>query len=380
MVEFPPELTDRFIDYLADDKPALKACGLICSQWYPRSRVHLFLEVQLRAGLKPVHIHDMRDNMEAFFDLVETSPFDVLASIRRLFLLYGTEESLAKAPLVRFAPCSQLTDLDISLLRDTGMFAPLYAQLTVVCPKFPSLSKFSFSSTTFPLHALLGILECVPTIETFWLSGWDICIIEPSAPVPPFPQRLRSLHLDLQDGIELFFEHLLSLPAIPQLQSLEIPSFTGPEACTAIAHYLQHAGTALQSLNITLSRSGKPFLFPVSSIQWFPYPIPESFAKQFLQCCTDLRHLSINFFKFGGEVVPTFLIDLLSAASSNKLLSIKITLLPHEFAAEALDQALKLPPFCNLRSFSLEGGRDRSLFTPEIRARMPLANARGILE
>ncbi|PBK79477.1 hypothetical protein ARMGADRAFT_884869, partial [Armillaria gallica] len=38
---FPPELFDRFIDFLHHDKQALKVCSLVCRTWIPASRFHL---------------------------------------------------------------------------------------------------------------------------------------------------------------------------------------------------------------------------------------------------------------------------------------------------------------------------------------------------
>ncbi|KAK0431289.1 hypothetical protein EV421DRAFT_1854452 [Armillaria borealis] len=39
---FPPELFDRFIDFLHHDNEALKACSLVCRAWIPATRFHLF--------------------------------------------------------------------------------------------------------------------------------------------------------------------------------------------------------------------------------------------------------------------------------------------------------------------------------------------------
>ena len=87
-----------------------------------------------------------------------------------------------------------------------------------------------------------------------------------------------------------------------------------------------------------------------------------------------------------GEAPPTFLIDILSTVASKNLLSIKIRapsikiILPTDEFVAALDRTLTLPPFRNLGSFSLENYEPQSLLRAEIRARMPQASARGILE
>jgi hypothetical protein len=260
MLHFPPELTDRIIDQLDDDKPALKICGLVCSQWYPRSRVHVFSQVYLRVGHEP---HYEPDNVEAFFDLVDTSSFDILASIRYLLLRYQTKDALAKAHLLRFAPCSQLIDLGILVpYHEADILAPLYSQLIIVGPKLSSLSHYSFLCGSSALHELLGILACLPAVETLSLNCLEIYITGSSTPVPPFPPRLRCLAVNVRTGTSLFFKHLISLPFIPQLRSLHFHVRMDPEDCAAIARYLQHAGTALQSLEITLPCTGTHYLVP----------------------------------------------------------------------------------------------------------------------
>ena len=43
----PPELVDRVIDHLHDDKPSLGRCALVCHGWLPSSRLHLFEWVRI---------------------------------------------------------------------------------------------------------------------------------------------------------------------------------------------------------------------------------------------------------------------------------------------------------------------------------------------
>jgi hypothetical protein len=266
MVYFPPELVDHFIDSLCDDKSFLQTCGLVCKQWSPRSRSHLFSEVTLQVG--QVADQGVPDDMETFLGLVETSSFDILAAVRRLVLTYEAayeaEDPLAKAHLLRFAHCSQLTHLNIKLpeLNDDAMVVSLCSQLAAVGPKLSSLSNFSFSVGGTSLHGLLQILACVPTVETLALYGIDIFMSDSSAPAPLFPQHLRNLLVDVRNGTDVFFEHLLSLPAIPQLRSLEFTAGVERDDDTLLASYLEHAGPALQSLKIWLINAalGKPLL------------------------------------------------------------------------------------------------------------------------
>ena len=49
MSGLPQELIDHIIDHVNDGK-TLKACSLVCSQWSPRSRKHLFAQIELTVG------------------------------------------------------------------------------------------------------------------------------------------------------------------------------------------------------------------------------------------------------------------------------------------------------------------------------------------
>ena len=49
MSGLPQELIDHIIDHVNDEK-TLKACSLVCSQWSPRSRKHLFAQIELTVG------------------------------------------------------------------------------------------------------------------------------------------------------------------------------------------------------------------------------------------------------------------------------------------------------------------------------------------
>ncbi|KAI0697130.1 hypothetical protein BC835DRAFT_1270792 [Cytidiella melzeri] len=47
MVYIPPELSDYIIDFLHDNRAALKACSLTARSWYPAARYHLYWRVSL---------------------------------------------------------------------------------------------------------------------------------------------------------------------------------------------------------------------------------------------------------------------------------------------------------------------------------------------
>jgi hypothetical protein len=285
--------------------------------------------------------------------------------------------------MLRFIPCARLTDLRISLPNTfhgtTEILAPLHSQLVVAGPKFTALCSFSLAFYQLSLDTVLDVLACVPSVETLALHGHGIHAAATKSPaaVALFPQRLHNLDVDVRGGARPFFEHLRSLPTIPQLRSLKFFAEMDPEDCTAIALYLDRAGPALQSLSCQLwdTEPGKPFLLPVSLCLTI---YSDSLAQRALRCCIHLRHFSIHVF---GDQPPTYLVDLFSVATSSDLQSIKIVLhASHEVAAEELDQVLAHPRFSGLCDLSviIRCGRATTFLTSEVRARMPLASARGI--
>jgi hypothetical protein len=259
MQTLPAELTDRIIDYIGQDKPAVKTYGLVCRQWYPRSRFLLFSEAKLR--VERGSISEDPDNIESFLELVSTSSFDILAAITHLTFRYGKSDSPAKAHLLRFVQCSRLTNLtfelpDIRPSERAPIYASFHSQLAVVGPNFPSLSTFSFAFKQWTLRGLLDILACLPMVENLFLNG-DVDGTEISSPVPLFPPRLRSLDIALFSGA---FENMLSLPIIPLLRSLSL-NLNRPKG--PIAVYLQRTAHTLESLSFTIM--GEPlYSLPVS--------------------------------------------------------------------------------------------------------------------
>ena len=64
----PPELQFIIIDYVLDDKATLSSCSLVCSQWLPPSRKHLFKDVVIKTAN-----HLSPDPLSDFLRIVERS-------------------------------------------------------------------------------------------------------------------------------------------------------------------------------------------------------------------------------------------------------------------------------------------------------------------
>ncbi|KAJ7466781.1 hypothetical protein B0H11DRAFT_2197461 [Mycena galericulata] len=375
MQQLPSDLSDLVIDHLATETAALKACGLACKQLFPRSRFHLFSELKLQVGsaLKNKGSVDV-DTMDEFMDLMDSSPSNILTTVRRLQLSYGDERSIPKAHLLRFPSCPQLLDLSIGLPRNSSedVIEAIREQLAVVGGKFPSLSSlaFRFHHSSIRAAALFDVVACFPTLENLSLGGDDV-VTDGTRSLGLFPARLNTIDMHILRGAELLFEHLSSLPVFPLLRRMGLNNDAMElHGDTPIILYLKRAGHALHEFDVAIWGDG------------------DSFEKLALQYCTNLQHISIKSYNLHPY---TYLVELLPSAASNDLITIDIACFINNMGIEleeedgtvarALDEILADTRFRNLQRFSVTDVGDReSLFTPELRARMPLSSSRGILQ
>ncbi|KAJ6605188.1 hypothetical protein DFH09DRAFT_1422067, partial [Mycena vulgaris] len=76
MLELAQELIDQVIDWChLADPDTMKPCGLVCTQWLPRTRYHLFFSATLSTA-----------NLASFVDLIDASSVKILYFIRKLRL------------------------------------------------------------------------------------------------------------------------------------------------------------------------------------------------------------------------------------------------------------------------------------------------------
>ncbi|KAJ7466773.1 hypothetical protein B0H11DRAFT_2197455 [Mycena galericulata] len=201
MQQLPSDLSDLVIDHLATETAALKACGLVCKQWFPRSRFHLFSELNLQVGsaLKNKGFVDV-DTMDEFMDVMDFSPSNILTTVRHLQLSYGDEKSIPKAHLLQFPSCPQLLYLSIGLPRNSSedVIEAIREQLAVVGGKFPSLSSlvFRFHHSSIRAAALFDVVACFPTLENLSLGGDDV-VTDGTRSLGLFPARLNTIDMHI---------------------------------------------------------------------------------------------------------------------------------------------------------------------------------------
>ena len=214
-----PELYDRIIDHLHSFKHSLATCSIVCQSWFPASRYHLFLDINLSPNL--VHfLHSSPHAMETITPYIhnvtlggawlleQRSEFDttislllMLDNVRGLSLETWCWDFLSNASknlLLRSQGTFSwnVTDINMRYIR-----FPSFSTLVEFIGKFPMLRTLSLDNVTWnfdnechisgepqvcsfrPLHLIkLYVQSCFVEPILSWLFG---DAFTHNAPTPP---------------------------------------------------------------------------------------------------------------------------------------------------------------------------------------------------
>ncbi|KAJ7461268.1 hypothetical protein B0H11DRAFT_2285851 [Mycena galericulata] len=383
MRDFSQELIDLVLDHVSQDGghveidnsdaaqddleivPSIAACGLVCSQWLPRSRFHLFADATLDAA-----------RLGTLFDIDRTSSLQLFSLFRGVTLEFFTPDPFKPEHMDKLCYCVNLAYLRIfTALGSSGTTSQfssfLETHLPILGIRCVSLSRFEWEATkdTISLRTIADVLNCLPVLEAFSLEFDGCRITDEEVPSShSCPTHLRTLVLEVEDGAEVLFAWFLSLPVLPSLASLTLHEVDQSPG-TSLTAYSERAGSGFESL----------CLWPERASLTEPTGI--------LKYATGLRHLTL--YSQATSHVPAVISTLPSAnlrtltiwlSSTHSDLMDHISLVPYA----QIDQALAHTRFGSLERFSLEtysyiSFGYVSLLSPEVRRLMPLANAREIL-
>ncbi|EMD31171.1 hypothetical protein CERSUDRAFT_119983 [Gelatoporia subvermispora B] len=201
-VSFPPEITDRILDFLHGDVHALRNCSLTCRAWLPRSRFHLFSTMELLR---------QPSRLESFCAFLQSSPY-ISPYIEELTIDVITPEDVSThfpqilnclhhLKVLRFYARTEMRVIEddytsLSLLHTLQVhgpfatcddliiflrFAPNVENLYLIAPYCRSAtdsSRFSIDDLPrMPLKtlSLLGT-RVFPPIITRWLTSCSVCL------------------------------------------------------------------------------------------------------------------------------------------------------------------------------------------------------------
>ncbi|KAJ7452386.1 hypothetical protein B0H11DRAFT_288820 [Mycena galericulata] len=216
---FPPEIVDLILDFLHTECTTLAACSLVCREWLPSARFHLFSQIDLDCN-----------NIGSFFD-----DLDVV----------GTPSS---SRFLKFAA----TGLgNVTSLRIDGLnLSDAPGALPQAFPNLESLSLKAFEADSFSVVATW--LLALPSLRSLTLSGdWDG---DKAETLPISGPTLPNLaHLDLDCPLKVFLGWFLSLAVVPVTPSLVLRDIWEEESPT-VHKYLAAAGDVLDTLMLVYPR------------------------------------------------------------------------------------------------------------------------------
>ena len=209
--QLPPELLDHVVDSLHDSRGALESCSLVAKTWIPRTRKHLFADIQFRT------IDDLR-SWKAVFPDPSTSPACYATTLfigcPRVILAETAGEGCSLSAFSHVAHLdlntigrSNIEDRAISLVPFHG-FSPVLKSLRMASSAFPHSQIFNLICS-FPLleDVSVSTMGCSSTESDDNTSNEQPTITQFTSPV-----FTGSLVLRLTMGIKPIASRLLSLP------------------------------------------------------------------------------------------------------------------------------------------------------------------------
>ncbi|KAJ7699045.1 hypothetical protein B0H17DRAFT_1049987 [Mycena rosella] len=372
----PQELVDLILGELQTDefdflgRHTIARCGLVCRNWLPLSRTHLFAHVILNDR-----------SIKKLLSVVAASSFPILTFIRAVTLTVNAAQYKAfKTVFHQLGSLPQATTL-----RTSNLFT--FAENSdFLSTHFPHISVLVFRHKDAPFLEVLNAASPFPSFKSLCLEsvGFPPLPHESLASEPRIPPHWDSLTLGFMThrDIENLFEALLSLDTIPILSSLSIysrkpkkhvdrlgshlpPDFLEENAFEFLQGYLCHIGSRLRHLKLESENAHSYIALPA------------------LEHNTGLESLALQFnYGPGTDILPT-LLRVLSHLHAPRLSTVTVdvvshvhpTIVPEEW--HALDRALADECFEGLRTFTMR--TPWAELEEELPGHMPLSRARGIL-
>jgi hypothetical protein len=227
MARLPPELIDRIIDFLHDNKPTLAVCSLVCRNWVATSRLHYFESLVI----DPV-------NVDRLVDLFR-SPSCTISTVA--YLDIGGETSCSLDAFIAIEPwLSRLTirRLILRYLQWTWSNPVSVAMLSW----FERIVHLEIRGTEFPdLTSFTRLIQSFHSLHTLIL-GYEFDIFSTEVIHAPF----RPLYVLDDTSVSI-----MQFPAIASL-ALEHSS----EGSIFLQSFLQSLGPSLSELELSYEDSG----------------------------------------------------------------------------------------------------------------------------
>jgi hypothetical protein len=255
----PAEMLDHVVDHLRDTKDALRNCSLVAKSWVPRTRKHLFADIEFPTA------KSIQSWKEAFPD-PSTSP---ARYTKTLFVDCPKVDTAPEAEMgcwingfsrvehleVRIRTMDSAFQESVAALAPFHGFSLTLKSLRVVVPPLPTSHLFSLI-LSFPLLEDLAVTVQERSANNDDGSGEGKM---PNIARPLSPSMFTgSLDLYLRGGMTPFVRRLLSIPGSVRFRELIVTWFCEEDFLSIVA-LVGECSHNLESLRITGERLGCAF-------------------------------------------------------------------------------------------------------------------------
>ncbi|RPD80461.1 hypothetical protein L226DRAFT_609355 [Lentinus tigrinus ALCF2SS1-7] len=315
----PPELWDRVIDYLHDDKRVLKRTSLVCKAWRPSSQFHLFHDICYYSPEQWFH------DIPPILQFVTTAPH-LAAYVRDFTFRSGTCIVWELRDLLDTMP-----GLKKVCMESATPLGPLPPR-----SRATPISELEFQDCKLPLRSFLNILSLFTSIDHLALS-YTLLFRErdPSEPRASVHTLSSLPAIRTISAVDISIEHLHDVVERTPVGNLDTLVVT---SCIQTWGEVNLFRELLAALRPTLRRldlsphmiDGKPLEMMVRRRNWKP---EQMWKRMDLEQCVSLE--TLNLFRYQarsdiGVVLQMYLAACKFAPPSLRTLYIRMQKLPKE--------------------------------------------------
>ena len=248
---FPAELLDQIVDHLHDTSDALKRCCLVSKSWVPRTRRHLFADVNFRTE------KDLRSWKNAFPD-PSTSPACYTKNLiwcPEAVVAADTEEhGLIPA-------FSRVVHFEVGISGSEASLIPFHGFS-------PALKSLRITCTGLTSSPILNFLHSFPLVEDFSVIACDTLLIDNADEQPTIiqPPLTGALKLSAFGGMDSIISRLFFPSNGIRFQKLEL-SLNCEEDVQPISALVEACCLTLEFLEISVGIYGTS-VWSVFPYQW----------------------------------------------------------------------------------------------------------------
>ncbi|KAJ6585998.1 hypothetical protein B0H19DRAFT_1250741 [Mycena capillaripes] len=238
---FPSETRDMIIDHLHDDVPTLRQCSLVCKEWLPAVRFHIFSVVHLS-------LYSIDQMLE--FNFYPGSP--IPQYIRDLYIIDGQGRKFDPKwvnPKLSLVPLSSMTCISSLSLEGVEFSELSGATMAALCGIVARVTRLELAYVCFKdLDGCLAFLGAAVSLKSL-----TSCVTrfedETWSPEPVIATNLPELvELELESGGDPLLDLVCFMSSPPRIRAVSL--YLGTDNISAVASFLRRLGSSLTHLHI----------------------------------------------------------------------------------------------------------------------------------